>query len=108
MKILLDHNIPHELRPLFPEDHDVYTTQYLGWSGYEDDQLLEAAVEASFSVVITLDRNLPHQQDLRAYDIGIIVLAVHPVTASHLEEQLDRVIEALPHAASERESVVLE
>lgn len=30
MKILLDHNIPHELRPLFPEDHDVYTTQYRG------------------------------------------------------------------------------
>jgi hypothetical protein len=30
MMILLDHNIPHELRPLFPEDHDIYTTQCLG------------------------------------------------------------------------------
>jgi predicted nuclease of predicted toxin-antitoxin system len=41
MKVLLDHNVPHELRPLFPEEHDVYTAQYLGWADYEDDQPLQ-------------------------------------------------------------------
>lgn len=108
MKILLDHNIPHDLRPLFPEDCEVYTVQYLGWADYEDDELLEAAVDAAFSVFITLDRNLPHQQDLVTCNLGVIVLAIHPSTSPHLKNQMDRVIEVLPRAASDLEIIVLE
>lgn len=108
MKILLDHNIPHSLRPLLSGEHEVYTTKYLGWSDYEDDQLLTAAVEASFAAVVTLDRGLPHQQETQAYDLGIVVLAVHPTTPAHLKKHMDRLREALPHAASEETVVVLE
>ena len=108
MTVLLDHNIPHDLRPLFPEDCEVYTVQYLGWADYEDDTLLEAAVAAAFSVFVTLDRNLPHQQDLAAYDLGVVVLAVHPSTPSHLERQIGRIIDALPRAAREQGMIVLE
>lgn len=78
MKVLLDHNIPHSLRSEFPEGCDVYTAHYFGWTDYDDDELLEAAVEAAFSVFVTLDRNLPHQQNLSAYDIGVVVLGGHP------------------------------
>jgi predicted nuclease of predicted toxin-antitoxin system len=108
MKILLDHNIPHALRPLFPDEHEVYTTHYLGWSEYEDEQFLTAAVDESFSVIVTLDRGLPHQQQVAAYDVGLIVLAVHPATPDHLEAHMDRVIESLPVAASKQQVVVLE
>jgi predicted nuclease of predicted toxin-antitoxin system len=107
MKVLLDHNIPHELRSLFPEAHDVYTAQYLGWADYEDDELLQAAEEASVSVFVTLDRNLPNQQALHKYDVGIIILAVHPTTPVHLTRQMDRVLGSLPQAAS-GEMIVLD
>lgn len=65
MKVLLDHTIPHTLRPLLSDEHEVHTTKYLGWSDYEDHQLLTAAVEASFAALVTLDRSLPHQQKRR-------------------------------------------
>lgn len=29
MKVLLDHNIPHSLRPLLSGEHEVYTTKYV-------------------------------------------------------------------------------
>jgi predicted nuclease of predicted toxin-antitoxin system len=108
MKVLLDHNIPHSLRPLLSGDNEVYTTAYLGWSDYEDDRLLQAAMEASFAAVVTLDRGLPHQQETRAYDLGIVVLAVHPTTPAHLKRHIDRVQKAVPRAASEQTVIVLE
>lgn len=36
MKVLLDHNVPHGLRHLFPEGCEVITTHYLGWSHLEN------------------------------------------------------------------------
>ncbi len=83
------------------------TAHYFGWTDYDDDELLEAAVKAAFSVFITLDRNLPHQQNLDEYDIGVVILAVHPATLSHLGKYWSRVWEALPRAKSEKETIVL-
>lgn len=108
MKILLDHNIPHELRARFPQEHEVFTAQYLGWSDYDDHELLRAAVERTFSVFVTLDRNLAHQQELKAHDMGVIVLAFPPATSSHLSRRTSRILDVLPRVASEREVVVLE
>ncbi len=108
MKVLLDHNIPHALRPLLSDAHEVYTTEYLGWSDYEDDRLLASAVEASVAAIVTLDRSLPHQQETRAYALGIVVLAVHPTTPAHLTTHMDRLRTALPRAASEQTVIVLE
>jgi predicted nuclease of predicted toxin-antitoxin system len=106
VKVLLDHNIPHDLRPLFPDEVEVYTAAYLGWSDLEDADLLRAAVEETFSVVVTLDRNLSHQQDLDAYDVGIVVLAIHPATPARLKREMNRVVDALPKAASNQVVVV--
>ncbi|MCS4177344.1 putative nuclease of putative toxin-antitoxin system [Salinibacter ruber] len=108
MKVLLDHNIPHSLRPLLSGEHEVYTTKYLGWSDYEDEQLLKSAVEASYAAIVTLDRSLPHQQATRAYPLGIVVLDVHPATPAHLKTHIERVQEALSRAASEQTVIVLE
>lgn len=108
MKVLLDHNIPHSLRPLLSGEYEVYTTKYLGWSDYEDDHLLTAAAEASFAAIVTLDRSLPHQQVTQDYPLGIIVLDVHPTTPAHLKKHIDRVQKALPRAASEQTVTVLE
>ena len=33
MKILFDENLPIKLRVDFGENHEVYTVQYMGWSG---------------------------------------------------------------------------
>jgi hypothetical protein len=33
MKILMDENPPHELRPLLMPMHDVFTVAFMGWAG---------------------------------------------------------------------------
>ena len=49
MKVLLDENLPHDLRKLLP-GHDVFTVAYLGWAGVKNGELLRrAAADGSTS-----------------------------------------------------------
>ena len=59
MKILLDHNTPHQLRGLL-SDHEVHTAAYLGWSEFENGELLEAA--ASYVTLITCDQGISNDR----------------------------------------------
>lgn len=36
MKILLDENIDVSFRKEFPPEHEVFTTEYMGWKGIEN------------------------------------------------------------------------
>lgn len=106
MRILLDHDVPHDLRPAFPEEYDVETAEYRGWAAYADEELLEAA-EAEFSVLITLDTSLVHQQNVATRDIGIILLDVHPIVPDHLLEYMGEVESVLPIAGKKRRTVII-
>jgi len=53
MRVLLDHDVPHNLRTQFPDEHEVVTAHYQGGVNYDDDALLSAAEDA-FDVLVTL------------------------------------------------------
>ena len=40
MKIVLDENLPHDLRYFLPR-HEIFTVAYMGWSGIENGELLK-------------------------------------------------------------------
>jgi len=42
MKLLLDENLPHQLRNEIP-GHDCVTVAYMGWGGLENGELLTRA-----------------------------------------------------------------
>lgn len=106
MRVILDHDVPHSLRRQFPEEHEVVTAHYQGWVNYDDDALL-AAAEDAFDVLVTLDTNLVHQRNIRSYEIGIVVVDIHPVVPSHLERHIGRISSVLLVAASEQGTVVV-
>jgi Domain of unknown function (DUF5615) len=54
MRVLLDENIPHGVRKLLPE-HDVFTVAYMEWAGIKNGELLKAAEDDGFDVLITSD-----------------------------------------------------
>ena len=54
MKILLDENLPHDLRHFLPA-HEVFTVAYMGWPGIENGELLERAGDSGFDVMLTKD-----------------------------------------------------
>lgn len=54
VKVLLDENIPHDLRPQLTHQ-DTYTVGYLGWAGLKNGRLLKAADAGGFDVLVTRD-----------------------------------------------------
>jgi len=106
MTILLDHDVPHSLRSKFPEGCEVVTAEYRGWVDLDDSELLSAA-EEEFTVFVTLDTNLVHQQNVRARELGIVVIDVHPIVPDHLKRHMGKVNSALSLAAEEHGTVVV-
>lgn len=73
MRVLLDENLPHQLRGFFVDNIEVVTVSYRGWKGKENGELLRIASD-EFDAFITVDQGIPNQQNLDNFEIGIILL----------------------------------
>lgn len=72
MRILVDECVDWRiLRDL--ADHDAKTVKQLGWEHIEDGALLSLAA-TQFDVFLTVDKDLPREQNLERFDIAVIVL----------------------------------
>jgi predicted nuclease of predicted toxin-antitoxin system len=72
LKILLDHCLPRRLKNSFPT-HDVATAVEVGWDALRNGKLLAAAA-TRFDVLLTIDKNLKHQQNLTTLPVAVIVI----------------------------------
>ena len=92
MLVLFDQSTPVPIRP-FLKGHTVETAWQRGWEKLKNGDLLRAAEEAGFEVLVTPDKNIRYQQNLRNYTIAIIVLGnpQWPVLRHHV----DRVVAAV-------------
>jgi hypothetical protein len=64
MRILLDECLPARLRHVNGE-HEVRTVRQEGWPGEKNGKLLKLIAESGeFDVFVTMDKNLPRQQQL--------------------------------------------
>lgn len=95
MKILLDHNIDWRLKHLLP-NHDVYSTKDMGWERLTNGQLLSQA-ESQFDVMLMVDRNIRHQQNLTGRQIAIVVLVAVRNTRAELTPLMPEVEQLLPN-----------
>lgn len=66
----------------------------MGWAGKENGDLLDHA-EASFDVLLTVDRGLPFPQNIANRKIAVIVLIVRDNQLETLERLLPEVEAAL-------------
>ena len=73
-KLLLDENLPLDLRLSFSDDFEVYTVKFMGWDSWQNGKLLGAMKENGFHALITADKNLKFQQNLEKYQVRIIIL----------------------------------
>ncbi|MEX0641945.1 MAG: DUF5615 family PIN-like protein [Pirellulales bacterium] len=73
MKVLLDENLPHQLR-LEIVGHDIFTVAFMGWSGVENGQLLQEAKSAGFDAFVTNDRGLEYEQDTTSLPVAVVVI----------------------------------
>lgn len=85
MKILLDECLPFGLRRSFPQRIEVHTVQWAGLKGKTNGELLRTAEDASYDVLVTVDKNLPHQQNLPDLKLSIVIVTA---TTNQLEDLL--------------------
>lgn len=94
MKVLLDENLPHQLRLEIP-GHEVYTVAYMKWAGIENGALLNLAAANGFDVLVTNDRGLEYQQHQNALPLSIIVLLAPTNTVEGIRPLLPELLAAL-------------
>ena len=92
MKVLFDQGTPVPLRRNLG-DHEVETAAEMGWSQLTNGDLLAAASEAGFEVLVTTDQSLRYQQNLKDREIAVVVL----MSASwpRISKQADKVAQAI-------------
>lgn len=73
MRILFDHETPAPLIS-FLESHTVAKAKDAGWDKLVNGELLKAAEKAGFDVLVTTDKNMVAQQNLKSRKIAIVVL----------------------------------
>ena len=73
MRLLLDENLDWRLRRNLL-DHQVESVPLIGWAGIENGELLRKAVEAGFDVLVTMDSNMVHEQNIGQYAIAVVAL----------------------------------
>lgn len=96
MKVLLDENLPHDLRHFLP-GHEVYTVAYQGWRGVENGALLAKAAEGEFDVVMTMDTGIQFQHNPASLPVSLVVLQAR----SNALEDLRPLVPALLRALAE-------
>ncbi|MFN0104884.1 MAG: DUF5615 family PIN-like protein [Bryobacteraceae bacterium] len=72
MRILLDENLPRKLAG-YLMGHTCRTVVECGWSGKKNGELLGLA-DPQFDLLLTLDKNLPYQQNLDTRGIAVLIV----------------------------------
>ena len=72
MKILLDECVTKHLKPKLLS-HEVLTVREMNWSGIKNGKLMSLCSENNFAILLTIDKNLQHQQNLIKYPIAIVI-----------------------------------
>jgi hypothetical protein len=74
MLVLFDNGTLRTLARYLIDHHAVTEARARGWEELENGELLVKAEAAGFEVLVTTDRNLPYQQNLKGRKIAIVVL----------------------------------
>ncbi len=73
MKLLLDENLPHQLRRELP-GHECFTVAFMGWAGIENGELLAIAAASGFDALVTKDAKLQYEQNLKDLPVAVLIL----------------------------------
>ena len=92
MRILFDQGTPVPIRR-YLAGHIVGISADLGWERLRNGDLLAVAEQAGYELLLTTDKNLRYQQNLKERAIAIVVIS-HSQWPS-LEPHLQRVVEAV-------------
>ena len=86
-RVVFDENAPKPLARLLRASGLDVSTFPNSWKGLTNGRLLERIERDGFSVLLTCDRSISAQQNMRGRTIGLVVLATNDLSrlAKHLD-----------------------
>ncbi len=90
--ILFDHGTPRSISRWL-QGHTVIEAIERGWDRLSNGALLKAAEEAGFDLLLSTDKNIQYQQNLKDRRIAIVILGNPQRPAVH--RYIDRVVAAV-------------
>jgi hypothetical protein len=97
MRILFDHGTPSGIARSLA-GHEVTEAIERGWDRISNGELLTKAEAAGFELLLTTDKNIHYQQNLKGRQIAIVVLgnSAWRMVRKHLDRVASAVNEATP------------
>jgi predicted nuclease of predicted toxin-antitoxin system len=77
LKVLFDENVPKGLRHFLKHGHEIRTSQEEDLTATKNDELLRAAENRGFQVLVTSGKNPAYQQNMRGRKIALVVLPLN-------------------------------
>ena len=74
MLVLFDNNVPRGVAGTL-KSHMVVEARARNWHRLKNGELLQAAEDAAFDVIVTSDKSIKYQQNLRGRRIALVVLS---------------------------------
>jgi predicted nuclease of predicted toxin-antitoxin system len=94
MKLLLDENLPHQLRHELP-GHDCYTVAFMSWGGVENGELLRSAALVGFDALLTKDAGVQYEQNLTNLPLAVVILHASSNDIDDIRPVLPALLQAL-------------
>ena len=80
---MLDENLPRRLTPLLAPEVEAVTVAQQVWRGKQNGELI-ALAEREFDAVATIDRGIPHRQNVGGVDLAILLFEAMAVFVNGL------------------------
>jgi hypothetical protein len=93
VRVLLDENLPADLAADLV-GHEASTVAAQGWVGITNGELLRR-LAGRFDALLTMDRNLQHQQNLERLPFGILLVRAPSNRLVHLRPVVPAILVAL-------------
>jgi hypothetical protein len=97
VRIVLDACVPAGLARFLPGHNVVTVRRLLGTSDLDDGPLLDR-LAGQCDAFITVDKNLPFQQNLRGRPFPVILVRAHSNSLEHLVPLAPRLLDAVDRA----------
>ena len=94
MRLLVDECVP---RPLLSDlvGHDAHHVVDMGWSSKRNGELLKLMLAERFEALLTVDQNLPFQQNLSASGVAVVVAVASTNRVKELRSLVPELLRAL-------------
>lgn len=105
MKVLIDEDLPVQLKGYFGDEHEVSHVEDIGLKGIPNGSLFRE-ISGVYDVLVSADKSQRFQQNLALHDIALILVRPERKVIEHLVALMPAILAAIPTAPRRAVTVI--